>query len=489
MFLWLAMVVSRRNNAHNWRALLGAKLFCQAPSHVLELKQLAPGVALIGCKLHLDPGTAQHPHRPANLPAMSAARHIWNRKFVTERNVIQTTAPPSTPVYKDTLPHMKSPDRTPQVLPVPSPTLIMSQTPSPRASSDEQRPLLDSDVTSGAPTQAGWFHRQLTTALESLQRTLWPCVILAFFLELSNILLDASATSLYERAICEEYYRARGGLIGIWSSPSHCKVAPIQNELQLVRIWQIVYDGLSGASGHVTSIPFWVLTKTRTALLAALPLAILANRYSHRKVLACILGGFTAAVLWTIAVCAVPTISIRLVWLSSIFRLFGGGKYTAEILLATMLVRASKDGTRLRNLYWMYSAFALAELAGISFNAVASKLSIWLPVGLGLGLLCICFFIVAVMSETATTAQNTSLADSQGGGTPTRFGKILSQLRLQNMHIALPMLYAAALRMAVQGFASGLGLGVSEVSYPSPDRDYAANSLVRPSCSLSKSCS
>lgn len=134
--------------------------------------------------------------------------------------------------------------------PITHQTLTMSQTPSPRSSSDEQRPLLDSDATSDSPTQAGWLHRQLPAAFDSLRQTVWPFAILAFLLELSNVLLDVSATSLREQAICDEYYRRRGGLIGIWSSPSHCKIPPIQIEFQFVQSWQVVYDGLAGVSCH-----------------------------------------------------------------------------------------------------------------------------------------------------------------------------------------------------------------------------------------------
>lgn len=192
--------------------------------------------------------------------------------------------------------------------------------------------------------------------------------------------------------------------------------------------------------------------------------------------------------LWTTTVCLIPAMPNFLVWLSSIFRLVGGGTYTAEILLVTMLVRTSKGGTRLRNLYIMYMAFALAEVVGMLLSAVAPKISIWLPIGLGLGALFVCFLVVAAIPETEITAQITSLVDNQEGGTATRLNKILSQIRLQNSHIALPMLYAAALRMAVQGFSAGPALNISEVSaLVLIEIMPPANSQVRSLCSLAKS--
>lgn len=181
----------------------------------------------------------------------------------------------------------------------------------------------------------------------------------------------------------------------------------------------------------------------------------LADHCSHRKVFALILGGMVAAILWTILVCAVQAMPVRLVWLTSVFYLCGGGNYAAEMLLATMLVRASTEHDRTRNLYYMYSAFIFTELVGPPVARSLVKLSIWLPFGLGVAFLCICFVLLSLVPGSARDApqRGAPLATADGDPAPKarsvlymRLTEIWAQFGSRNMYLALPMFYAGTFR-------------------------------------------
>ncbi|KAF4436968.1 MFS multidrug transporter [Fusarium austroafricanum] len=178
-------------------------------------------------------------------------------------------------------------------------------------------------------------------------RTTYLALALTFLLEMSNVVLAVPLIALYEQAICRNHYRANGAV-----GDDLCKAVPVQSELALLRGWQGFFNGFSG---------------------------------------------MLAALLWTILVCNVHAMPVRLVWMTSLFLLCGGGNYGAEMLLVIILVNSASDHNRTRSLYYMYSIFIFTELVGPQLSKWTLHHSIWLAFSLGLLSLLACFPILAAL--------------------------------------------------------------------------------------------
>ena len=124
------------------------------------------------------------------------------------------------------------------------------------------------------------------------------CLLLEFFLELSNNISTVPLISIYhEQAICDRYYQNDPAhVIGAFQG-DRCKIAPIQSELARVRGWKGFFETCIGNSLYLRSTQ--ELRLIEEAMVVALPVGHLADRFSHRKVYAIILTGMVAGVLWT----------------------------------------------------------------------------------------------------------------------------------------------------------------------------------------------
>ena len=99
--------------------------------------------------------------------------------------------------------------------------------------------------------------------------------------------------------------------------------------------------------------------------MTALPLGYIADRFSRRNIMAVILGGMLAGIGWTLFIGTTINLSIlgtsvetdcrtgthsnlplRLVWLTSVFYLCGGGNPAAEMMLGVIVADACVEADR-----------------------------------------------------------------------------------------------------------------------------------------------
>ncbi len=113
----------------------------------------------------------------------------------------------------------------------------------PSSSANEREPLLRHEDSDSIDHQSG----QLPPfRLSKLARY---CLLLSFLLELSNNVLAVPLISLFERAICEAYFRKNAQDTLSLSLPIDevsCKLPPIQSELAKLRGWKGFFETLSG---------------------------------------------------------------------------------------------------------------------------------------------------------------------------------------------------------------------------------------------------
>lgn len=78
------------------------------------------------------------------------------------------------------------------------------------------------------------------------------CLLLSFLIELSNIILTVPLISLFERSICETYYREHSLLLTqVPVDEALCKVSPVQSELAKLRGWKAFFETLSGTIQYI----------------------------------------------------------------------------------------------------------------------------------------------------------------------------------------------------------------------------------------------
>ncbi|KAI0199456.1 MFS general substrate transporter [Astrocystis sublimbata] len=270
--------------------------------------------------------------------------------------------------------------------------------------SDESRPLLEEPLP-------GQSRERPDPSIDTfvLSRNTYFCLALTFLLEMSNVMLTVPLLSILERAICQDYYTSQQ-ISQSFMMSDKCKIPAVQSELAMLRGWQGFLNGLA-------------------SLVVSLPLGYFADRHSHRKTFVYIIAGMFAALAWTIFVCVVEAVPNRLLWLTSVFLLCGGGNYAAEMLLAIMVVGSTTESSRTRCLYYMYSTFILTELFGPQLSKWSSEVTVWLPFGMGLSFLLLCYPVLAMMSESRNTIEDTQGDDLEPP--ESRDGNFWHNLRLE----------------------------------------------------------
>ncbi|KAK3191050.1 hypothetical protein K4F52_003000 [Lecanicillium sp. MT-2017a] len=225
-------------------------------------------------------------------------------------------------------------------------------------------------------------HQKTAGEQKGLTRTTYFTFVLTFLIEMCNVMLAVPLLALLEQAVCQDHYADLTPTL-VHSGGDPCKAPPIQGELALLRGWQGFLNGLS-------------------ALMLALPVGYFAEHHSHRATMAYVLVGILAAAVWSIIVGSVAVIPNRLLWLTSVFLLCGGGNPVAEMLLAVVIVNSTSEADRTRALYYMYSAFIATELIGPQLSKWCLNHSIWLAFAIGLASLVSCVPVLAMMPESKT---------------------------------------------------------------------------------------
>ncbi|TVY56613.1 Efflux pump ustT, partial [Lachnellula cervina] len=184
-----------------------------------------------------------------------------------------------------------------------------------------------------------------------------------FLLAFCEIIIVAPLIKLLENSLCLSYYNFPGNGV----QEELCKIPDIQGPLATLRGWKSSFD----------TIP---------VLLVAVPFGRLGDRYGRRKILATALVGVAASLCEIFVVCAFPrSFPVRLVWLSSILLLFGGGLNSASAYMWAMASEAIPAKQRSHGFYYIFSAFYVAELIASFVASVTTDISPWIPCSLAMG--------------------------------------------------------------------------------------------------------
>ncbi|KAK6586895.1 hypothetical protein PZA11_000185 [Diplocarpon coronariae] len=258
-----------------------------------------------------------------------------------------------------------------------------------------------------------------------------------FLLAFSEIILVAPTFRLFENSLCLSHYGFPDGGV----AESMCKIQEVQHPLATIRGWKSTLD----------TIP---------VLLVAIPIAKLGDRLGRRRIMAISLLGVAGSLAEIFIVCAYPrTFDLRLIWLSSVVLLFGGGLNAASALMWAMASESIPSETRSHSFYYIFSAFYIAELISSFVASVTLDISPWIPCGLAMGSVVLCQALLAIMPDPRR--QNSSFfpvpEDTLPTGIPENSaGRVVKSLENDSVDDLLAALSNRNIKLIIPVFLVGI---------------------------------
>jgi len=231
---------------------------------------------------------------------------------------------------------------------------------------------------------------------------LWRPVLVVWMMLLTlnfgiNI-ATAPQTRIYEDIICRQYYSRN-------PSPSHydlrqgpdesrCKAPAIQDAVNELFGWQTFFDGIPG-------------------LLLAMYYGSLADTKGRRPILIMSLLGQVLAAAYILFICWIEA-NIRLIWLSSIFTLSGGGNTVFTAASMMILADVTPDVSRSRIFFYASTFFIGGQMLGPPLGAVLMERNPWIPNVIGF----LCMVITTSLACLAPETLNREKSADRDGATP-----------------------------------------------------------------------
>ncbi|KAJ9244771.1 hypothetical protein DTO169E5_1592 [Paecilomyces variotii] len=242
---------------------------------------------------------------------------------------------------------------------------------------DEDTPLLG---TEDAQTKSTSRSQKLTVMIAA------STLILA--MDFGFYLTAAPQIKIFESIVCHNYLAVIGKPPGTTLTEDICKSEPVQSELALVNGWKDTSDVLPG-------------------ILFSVPYGVLADRWGRKPVLLLGILGTLLGESWVRVVCLYPSVlPLRLVWLSGVWRLIGGGDIVVSSIALVMVADRFPEDEIATALFRLTSAVILSEVLATPVSAYLMADDPWLPFMLGLGIAILGSWSAFIMPESLNPAKS-----------------------------------------------------------------------------------
>ncbi|KAF4634520.1 hypothetical protein G7Y89_g3589 [Cudoniella acicularis] len=290
----------------------------------------------------------------------------------------------------------------------------------------EDAPLLSPEV----PEHDGQTANESTSVSKSLPVIVLYFMAIHFLLAFCELILVAPLIKLFENSLCLSHYNfPQNGI-----NEELCKIPEIQVPLATIRGWKSMFD----------TIP---------VLLVTIPTGRLGDRYGRRKIMALALFGVVGSLSEVFVVCAFPKeFSLKLVWLSSIVLLCGGGLNSASSYMWAMASESIPTSKRSHGFYYIFSAFYVAEMVASFVASVTTDISPWIPCSLSMASALLCLLLLAIMPNSQNPEEETLLSSSSHTSNSSSSAKTSALTRLiqtashPNTIFTLPIFLVGILR-------------------------------------------
>ncbi|KAJ5450750.1 uncharacterized protein N7458_007199, partial [Penicillium daleae] len=210
--------------------------------------------------------------------------------------------------------------------------------------------------------------------------------IFALGVDLGNDMSLAPQTAIFERIICRNY-----GLLSTGNQPVNgsdpCKSEAVQAELALVLGYKDMFEALP-------------------SILLSLPYGVLSDHWGRKPVIYLGIVGMLLGELWVRLVAFWPNVlPLRLVWLTGLFRVIGGGDQVVVAIALVMVADVFSEEERTTALFLLQSCVILAEILGTPISAWLMQYNDWLPYILGTLILILGSAPILFLPETLEEAK------------------------------------------------------------------------------------
>ncbi|GAD97260.1 hypothetical protein PVAR5_5933 [Paecilomyces variotii No. 5] len=241
---------------------------------------------------------------------------------------------------------------------------------------DEGAPLLGIDEAQAASASRS---QKLTVMIAA------STLILA--MDFGFYLTAAPQMKIFEDIVCRDYLAALGKAAKTSITEDICKSEPVQSELALVNGWKETSDVLPG-------------------ILLSVPYGVLADHWGRKPVLLLGILGLLLGEIWVRIVCLYPgVLPLRLVWLSGMWRLIGGGDIALSSIALVMVADRFPEEEIATALFRLSSAVTLSEVLATPVSAYLMARDPWLPFFLGLGIAILGSWSAFLMPESLNDAK------------------------------------------------------------------------------------
>ncbi|CAI7565045.1 unnamed protein product [Penicillium bialowiezense] len=231
-----------------------------------------------------------------------------------------------------------------------------------------------------------------TSALESKKIVVFTvCAVLLLAVDFGFYMSNAPQLAVFEDIICRNYKetlrRTGEALTPSLIEGNPCKSEAVQGELALVIGYKDTFDVLPG-------------------LLLSLPYGVLSDRWGRRPLLYLGLLGILLGEVWVRLVCLWSNvIPLRMVWLSALFRIIGGGDVVITAIALVIVADVFSEDERSTKLFQLQSCIFVAEILASPLSAYLMTKGPMFPYLLSLGLIIVGSLPAIFLPETLEDAK------------------------------------------------------------------------------------
>ncbi|PGH29045.1 hypothetical protein GX50_08203 [[Emmonsia] crescens] len=208
-------------------------------------------------------------------------------------------------------------------------------------------------------------------------------IVLAF--ETGGSMLAAPMTRIFESITCLHYYKEHDPTIigkNGYIPEELCKNKEIQGEVAIVKGYGELFDALSG-------------------VFLSIPYGLLADKYGRKPIFCICIPGFILNMIVTgVILYASDTFPLRMVWLSTLAWMFGGGFAVASTMVWTMMADVTAESQRAALFFKFGVAIMMADFISSLFTSWLMKYNPWIPMVIGWGLTIVGILPAVLLPET-----------------------------------------------------------------------------------------
>ncbi|KAJ5167488.1 uncharacterized protein N7482_006269 [Penicillium canariense] len=261
------------------------------------------------------------------------------------------------------------------------------------ADNGESQPLL-ADVPKGAITNRSKSKKLMMLLI---------CGIIVLAVDFGNNMAIAPQTAIFEQIICRNHgARSSSGAGAPSNGPSNgdpCKSEAVQGELALVLGYKDMFEVLPG-------------------ILLSLPYGVLADHWGRKPVVYLGMAGMLLGEVWVRLVALwANVLPLRLVWLTGLFRVIGGGDKVIVSIVLVMVADIFSEEERSTALFSLQSCIILSDIVGAPIGAWLMQHDLWVPYILGVVIMIVGSTPLLFLQETLEEAKASKAKSRHAPGT------------------------------------------------------------------------